>query len=51
MASQKEKEEEGDYVNMSGLVLIDYFNIFNLNQDILWVLNDNFICIEHIWIS
>ena len=29
------RKDEGDYVDMSGLVLIDYFNTLNLNQDIL----------------
>ena len=51
MASQKEKEEEGDYMDMSGLVTIDYFNTLNSNQDILWVRYVNFICMGLIWIS
>ena len=30
MATQKEKEEEGDYMDMLGLVFIDYFKEFLL---------------------
>ena len=45
------RKEEGDYVDMSGLVFIDYFNILNLNKNILWLLDDSFICIWHVWIS
>ena len=45
------RKEEGDYVDMLGLVFIDYFNILNLNKNILWLLDESFICIWHIWIS
>ena len=48
MTSQK---EEGDYVDMSGLVLIDYFYKPILIRVILSLLGVDFICIWHIWIS
>ena len=45
------RKEEGDYVDISGLVFIDCFNLFNLNRNILRPSNDSFICIRHVWIS
>ena len=50
MDSQKEKEEkeEGDYMDMSGLVF--HLNKFYSSRNILWVRYANFICIGYIWI-
>ena len=45
------RKEEGDYVDMSGLVLINCCYIPNSNEDTLQLVDDDFICICHIWIS
>ena len=41
--SKMSSQEEGDYVDMSGLVFT-YFSIFFLNKDILLLLTNDFIC-------